>query len=247
MKLRINYSGDVYLFGEGFSGYWLCNDGTLTDNVIEAGKSLTERKEKNLKAQDLIDSWLPQEDWITEQQVIDSSKNPEMAFCCSLNHWKQIIMKWEDYFEASSCGKVSTHWDYCSLCKRHLSDGTCPLQYHCKGHCVSEWSDFQAHKSLDNAIDMFNKLQTTYNSLYRKDSYLKEKRFYIGELFNDYWRLCSFWNGGERYVVLFGLKGDAKYKPRIIPIMQDKNGKEYVTKLPTMFPHDFGLSKEYGV
>jgi len=143
MQKSTGYSEGGYSF-EGALGYWSSRE----------------------EAQQFLNSWLPQKDWITKDQVVESANlSDECAHACSINHWKQIVLASDEEYRAAYCkGFVNKHADFCSLCERHLCKcSVCTLKdTMCGGGCVPEWSKAR-YGGKKEQIAMLNKLIETYN------------------------------------------------------------------------------------
>jgi len=170
MKLKVRCYKDYYIGGIGGKGWYLWHDGTIHNVAydIKANKLDEGYWTSKQEAQQFLDDWLPQKDWITQEQVKQAAEHSdEMALMCSLNHWKQMLLAGKDkYFVGVYEEKVNHTQDYCALCKRHKSERNCPLEKNCDSHCVPEYRDWSRPTWEEGHIRMLNKLQETYNKLY---------------------------------------------------------------------------------
>lgn len=174
MKLTINHSYDGYWISSGKSkgiSYYLWHDGTLNPCCLGSERYVNDGWYRTKEeAQKMLDSWLPQTEWITKEQVVQAANlSDEAAFKCSLNHWKQIVLNFDTFESAKTKNLVNIDTSFCALCQRNKFTKHCPLKVTCNaGQCIPEYGDFARFGiyTLENAIKMVNRLQTTYNKLY---------------------------------------------------------------------------------
>lgn len=220
MKFEVKCVGSYYIApqrGEDYREYYLHKDGTLHD-TCDRNKGYWSSK---AEAQEFLDSWLPQKDWITKEQVKEAAEiSDECAHACSINHWKQIVLASdEEYLKANQAYKVSMKETFCSLCKRHFNKNTvCTLSNSmCNGPCVSEWYD--AKKGKKEQIAMLNKLIETYNEHFKKekkmdtnlDARIEQNRQDQQKLRDEEQRLLKEKKEKEKYIFKYGDVAENKY------------------------------------
>jgi hypothetical protein len=173
----------------GKISYYLWHDGTIRNIACSSRKTFSEGWWKTKEeAEQFLRDWLPQKEWLSKDHIKDMANwSDKIAHSCSINHWKQMILNFDDLRSAFAHDLVSTGVSYCALCTRHLNKNTiCTLKNKtCKyGECVDEWCR-SSDADLNRFIDMYNKLVTTYNDNFgekKMDSNLDSK---IAQVSND--------------------------------------------------------------
>jgi len=149
------------------NGYYVWHDGTIHYGATEGNtKDMYNRGWWHTKeeADKFLREWLPQSPWLDKEAVkLAAGRSDMSALLSSITHWRQIVVNWDSFREADFEDKVGTHADYCALCQRHLGNGDCPLRKECDGHCCDEWKHFTSEETLENAIEMHNRLVTLLN------------------------------------------------------------------------------------
>lgn len=168
-----------YIFCKVFgSTCWLTYDGIITASCTEVGILSWKTKQE---AQQFLDNWLPQKDWLTEEHIKEQAKISECAALdCSIEHYKQILLVGYDEFIVAE--SVSIGLDYCAMCQRikflfGKTHGNCKKCLLCKEgdlcHNDNEWVKLRViiygnqSEGFDEAvIAVLNKLIEIRNKKY---------------------------------------------------------------------------------
>lgn len=168
MKLYVSSFGGYYISDR--DNWYLRKNGTV-QGTLKDGSDWFETKQQ---AQQFLDNWFPQKDWLTQGYVKEQAKISECAALdCSIEHYKQILLAgYDSFMEARNKGLAGIKDLFCAMCQRKNSLAS--ILTSCKEYCLlnkegqlccNEWRDLKAiiisrkEKEFDKAVTaVLNKL-----------------------------------------------------------------------------------------